>query len=98
MQLNATELGQYYYSLSSARQLPKVIARYQAVRSVYAAVADSRFVSHEKLAERVYRSTFDNGVQVMVNYQSEPVTIDSSRIPANGFIMLQNGSITEGTV
>lgn len=98
IQLSSTEYGQYYYSLSSKQQLSKVIERYNHVKEVYSAVAASRFVSHERLSERVYCSRFENGVQIFVNYNQNPVTVDGKKIPAKGFVMLQNGTITEGTV
>ena len=68
------------------------------MKEVYSAVAASRFVSHERLSERVYCSRFENGVQIFVNYNQNPVTVDGKKIPAKGFVMLQNGTITEGTV
>ena len=98
IQLSSTEYGQYYYSLSSKQQLPKVMERYNNIKDVYSAVAESRFISHERLSEQVYCSRFDNGVQIIVNYNQESVTIDGKNIPAKGFVVLQNGSTTEGTV
>lgn len=98
IQLSSTEYGQYYYSLSSKQQLSKVIERYNNMKDVYSAVAASRFASHEQLSERVYCSRFENGVQIIVNYNQESVTVDGKNIPAKGFVMLQGGNTTEGTV
>ncbi len=98
IQLGTTKYGQHYYSLSSRQQLDKVIERYRFVKEVYSAVASSRFIFHERLSKRVYRSEFENGVQIFVNYNQQAVTVGERNIPAKGFVMVQNGTVTEGTV
>ena len=40
---------------------------------------------HEKLADGVFRTTFENGVEAIVNYTGEAVTVDGERVDPYGY-------------
>ncbi|TYP79822.1 DUF5696 domain-containing protein [Paenibacillus methanolicus] len=60
----------------------------RAYHELNEAVGDVRLqpiVKHEKLADNVYRTTYERGKRVTVNYNAQAVTIDGTRIEGRGY-------------
>lgn len=49
--------------------------------------------NHEKIADGVYRTTFDNGYTVVVNYNNTSVQVDGLTIDANGYLLGMGGEV-----
>jgi hypothetical protein len=47
--------------------------------------------NHEKLAEGVYRTTFEKGREIVVNYNSKPVEIEGVRVEPLDFKVVKEG-------
>ena len=52
-------------------------------------IYDKSVVIHEELAQDVMSTTFEGGIQVIVNYNSSNVIIDGNTIPALDFISIE---------
>jgi len=61
------------------------VAAYREVNGVLSQVKGQAISSHQKLADGVYRTTFENGKSVYVNYGSEPATVDGVTIEAENY-------------
>lgn len=70
--------------------LDKAVKEYEELKPIYEAIANEKIADHEQLQADVYRTTYENGTQVIVNYGSAPVVIDGTQVSALGYAM-QNG-------
>ena len=64
---------------------------YAAAAQVLAPLAGQGMAAHERIAVNVYRTTYENGDAVVVNYGKEPVKIDHVTIPALDFALVKAG-------
>lgn len=60
----------------------ELVATCQELKAVWDAVGDAKMVSHEKLAEDVFCTGYDNGVKVYVNYNEEAVSVAGRKLDA----------------
>lgn len=58
---------------------------YQEVNVVLKQVNGQCIISHTKLAEGVYKTTYENGKSVIVNYSNEDVTVEGETIAAEQY-------------
>lgn len=56
-----------------------------------AALRTALMVEHTALMQDVYRVTYDNGMNVYVNYNAEAVTADGYTIPAMDYLVVKEG-------
>jgi len=59
---------------------------YHEINDFLQLVSTKRMIGHEKLSEGVYKTTYENGMYVIVNYTDSKVTIDGETINAEGYI------------
>ena len=52
-----------------------------------APVAGKRIVNYEKLAESVYKTTYENGIDVIVNYSGKPFANSYAKVKAKDFVL-----------
>lgn len=67
------------------------IEEYRKLAELYEATYDQPITAHERLSRWVYRTTYANGIQVMVNYGHRPAEADGHRIDAYGYLILEGG-------
>lgn len=58
---------------------------YNQAEVVLNQVAGKAIINHEQLEKGLYRTTFENGVSIFVNYGTEAKTVESTRIEAGSF-------------
>lgn len=86
--VQATRFDNLYstqYTLWRDSVLP-IVQRYQ---ELYKKVYDQPIVQHESVQEDVMRTTFANGVQVIVNYTREDVTVAGQTVAARDYYVTQ---------
>ena len=59
---------------------------YKEVNGVLSKVRNKRMVSHEKLGDGVFKTVYENGVYVIVNYNRSQVQADGKRIEAESYM------------
>lgn len=85
--LNDTPL-ENYFSLNFSDWEDKIYDVYGKVNEALSKVRGAAITEHIVEIEGVYRVTYDNGVQIYVNYNDEDyVTEESVTIPAGGYIV-----------
>lgn len=83
--VDMTFLG--YFSTWHEESVPVVKSAYEAYDAYYQKVAGARIVRHDILSPTLRAVSFDNGVQLMLNYSDQEATADGLTIPAYGYIL-----------
>jgi hypothetical protein len=65
----------------------EIIRQYKAYESL-SGIQDQYMVNHEKLADGIFQTTYENGTRVIVNYNSQPFTDGQLSVPARDFVVL----------
>jgi hypothetical protein len=65
----------------------EVIRQYKAIE-LLKDVQNQFMMNHERLAEGVYQTTYENGTRVIVNYNVQSFAIGQASVPARDFIVL----------
>ncbi|GIP17253.1 hypothetical protein J40TS1_28950 [Paenibacillus montaniterrae] len=74
------------YAVNYEIWLDQATAIYNEVNDFLQLVGSKRIVDHEKLSEGVYKTTYENGMYVIVNYSTSQVTVDGKIIDAEGYV------------
>ncbi len=60
-------------------------------RAALAPVSGLAMTDHERVSFNVYRTTYENGMSVVVNYTDGPALVDGVTIPAMDFVLVTGG-------
>lgn len=78
----------YLFSAQFSLQEEKIKSIYEECSSIRDQIGTGEITGHEVLQDGVYRTTYGNGVQVMVNYNLYNVTLsDGTELPAEGYLI-----------
>lgn len=75
----------YMYSMNYKNMLEDAVKIYQEAAAVLDQVAGELMSAHEKVAEHGYAVTYENGIQILVNYAEEAFTYEGTKVPARGY-------------
>lgn len=94
---NTTDLRYTNYDLLFSSQyetwLPQVLDAYQAWEEALQPAAGLRITRHEKVTDGVFRTTYEDGTQVWVNYNEHMITREGVTIEGLGFTAVKGGGI-----
>jgi hypothetical protein len=65
---------------------------YLQMRDEFGYLSTQFIINHEILANRVNRVTYEDGSQILVNYNPQPYDGPEGRVPAFGYVLLKGGS------
>ncbi|MGN7761361.1 DUF5696 domain-containing protein [Paenibacillus sp. 22594] len=74
------------YAVNYEQWINQAAEMYLEVNGVLKNVQNQRLTGHEKLADGVYKSTYENGVYVVVNYNRTAVLAEGRTIEAESYI------------
>ncbi len=80
-----TDYESKLYSLSDDTLLKTIIEQYGAATEALSAVSDAKMVRNEEVASQIFKTTYDNGHGVIVNYGDKDQTVDGVLVPATSF-------------
>lgn len=83
--LKDTEFN-HLYAVHYEHWMDLATEMYHELNGVLKQVQGQPIIDHVKLAEGVYKTTYGNGLYVIVNYNPNPVNIDGQTIEAEGFV------------
>jgi len=90
---NANEVGDSNYTNLYSTDFnywkESIISDLSKYQNNFKNVAGQKIVSYEKLQQNVYKTTFENGSYVVVNYGASAVTIDHMQISAKSYFVLE---------
>lgn len=76
----------YLYAVNYEQWISQAAEMYEEVNGVMMHVQNQRLTGHEKLADGVYKSTYEGGMSVIVNYNRTPVTAEGRTVEAESYI------------
>jgi hypothetical protein len=66
----------------------EVITQYQIMEEL--AYLNNQFIlNHQKIAEGIYQTTYEDGTRIIVNYNAKPYTVDTLEIPPMDFVVVK---------
>lgn len=68
------------YGITASHWTDEICENYAKVKNALAAVSNKTMLLHEKLQSGVYRTVYEGGTQIIVNYNSAPVEINGERV------------------
>lgn len=82
----------YMYSSNYKGWLDAAIAYYQKANAVLREVQNQKMVGHSKIGDDVYKTDYEKGISVIVNYNKEPVTANGIYVEAEGYKIVRGGN------
>ena len=79
------------YAINYLDHSDQIMEVYAEVLKVLGPVWNERIIDHESLGPNVYMTTYESGMAVIVNYNSESVEVLSVEVPAFGYHVLRGG-------
>lgn len=86
--LTNTEYELMYYSVNANSGMQALLKDYERICEYYEKTCNSVMVSHGQVTETVYKTVYENGISVLVNYGNEPAEIDNITVKANDFSII----------
>ncbi|RIX59696.1 hypothetical protein D3P08_06085 [Paenibacillus nanensis] len=75
------------YAVHYEQWLDQAAQIYGSVNEVLGKVQNQKMISHEKLSEGVFKTVYENGIYVIVNYNRSKVQADGQNVEAGGYVM-----------
>lgn len=82
----------YLYSIGYSSWKDNAIAAWERVNSAVGKVQGQKITNHEKLAAKVYATTYEDGTKVIVNYGKTAAEAEGYTVAARDFIVVQGGN------
>ncbi len=77
-----------YYTLDFSIWKGDAIEQYKKFNAIFTPLQDQLIVKHEKVSAGVYMTTYENGTQVVVNYNNSEAKVKDKTIPQRSFAVL----------
>lgn len=77
------------YSINFAAWKEKALAAYNRVNAAVGSVQGQKITAHEKLADKVYATTYEDGTRVIVNYNKTAVSAAGQTVNARDFVVVK---------
>lgn len=81
----------HLFSIYYGDHLDDAVSYYKEVNRLLGELQDLTIVKHEKIADRVYKTTYENGSSIIVNYNEEEVTIGGMTIQGVSYKYVKGG-------
>lgn len=75
----------YLYGTDFNLWCDDAVNKYNEYQPLLKKVYDSKIKNHSKLGDGIYRTVFENGVEVTVNYNSDEITVEGITVKGYGF-------------
>ncbi|WP_424768232.1 DUF5696 domain-containing protein [Paenibacillus sp. sgz302251] len=82
------------FSTDYSKLMQPSVSEYKEVSSILNKVADQPIVNHEQFAPRLYKTTYGNGTEIIVNYNDKPADVDGTTVQAYGFTVKEGENPT----
>lgn len=81
----------YLYAVHYGDWLEEALEFYRRANAELAGLRSAKIVDHEMLEEGLYRTTFEGGVQVLVNYNPHSVAVGEFSVGAEDYLVIEGG-------
>lgn len=89
--LKKTQAGTLIYPTYIGASYDKVEEQYQVFNETLESLRTQTIKSHERIADEVYVTTYEDGTKIVVNYNEKEAEVNGQNVPANGFIVQKGG-------
>lgn len=87
---DSTDLDDYF-SPNYKEWIDEAAENYKTLKDVYSGINDKVIVKHEKLDAGVYKTTYENGTAIIVNYNDSRYTNGSVAVDGKNFAVVKGG-------
>ena len=77
------------YSSGYEEWKKEILSAYQKVNGALAQVQDAFIIKHDKVAENVTCTEYDNGVKIFVNYNDVAVSLEEGMVSARDYLAVK---------
>lgn len=81
-----------YYSVNYEYWIDKAVEAYGKINPIFSSLSGKSIVFHEKIGENLYKSIYENGTEIIVNYNDVPVKYGGVLVPGKDFCVLKEGN------
>lgn len=74
-----------FYTGEFSKAAEDIVRVYHELDSALKSIQDQRIIDHRQLEDRVFLTVYENGVQIVINYNLEPVDIDGEQIAPKSY-------------
>ncbi|MEZ0536508.1 DUF5696 domain-containing protein [Caldicellulosiruptoraceae bacterium PP1] len=85
MKTNYKEL----YSATYKDWLSQAVNEYKVAKNAYKDIYNKKMIDHQKLKEGIYKTTYENGVSIIVNYNNSNFVYNGKTVKAKDFIVVK---------
>lgn len=89
--LKKTQAGTLIYPTYIGASYDKVEEQYQVFNDTLESLRTQTIKSHERIADKVYATTYEDGTKIVVNYNENETEVHGQTVPASGFIVQKGG-------
>lgn len=83
------------FSASAADWIDTICTDYQRAEQALLGTENSPIIHHERLAEGVFCTQFENGTRIVVNYNAEPQTVNGLTVAGLDFVVQKEGGVVD---
>jgi hypothetical protein len=80
------------YSADYKSWMSSAVSDFETFKNVYAKIQNSTIDKHEKLANGVFRTTYSNGVSIVVNYSNDEYWLGNTIVAPKKYIIKEGGN------
>lgn len=77
------------YNTSFKNQIDKIVETYHYMKPAFEAIKSAKMTEHQLINPEVVKVTYDNGVNILINYSEAQVDYKETAIPANDYFILR---------
>ncbi|MEJ6951070.1 DUF5696 domain-containing protein [Natronospora cellulosivora (SeqCode)] len=85
----------YLYSSSYQIWFDRAVDYYHQANKVLSQVHNQRIINHQRVSENLYKTSYENGVSILVNYNDHSVTYADNVIEARSYFLTKEGNGNE---
>lgn len=89
--LKETKVGTLIYPTYMGASFETIEEQYQTFTELFADLQAQTIISHERVTDQVFVTTYEDGTKIAVNYNEKAIEVKGQDIPAKGFCTWKGG-------
>lgn len=78
----------YLYSSDYKAWIESAIVEYKKLNKILSQVSDKLIVKHQKLSDGLYETMYENGIRIIVNYNTFNKEVNGKMVEAKGYLVI----------
>ncbi len=79
----------HLYSITADNWMSDIVKNQKMVETALSDVSDKVILKHEKISDGVYSTIYEDGIQIIVNYNDDAVSVDGLTVEARNYITVK---------